>query len=149
MTVLCAHSSFKYYALTLTFGFPLSVSVSPSVSPTISGYRMPHIALSVLVIDSHVRWQIDHHSSLGFSNCGSGPPPHHHYSLWPIDLPGWGASGLGVQTKDSFFFPYLILPLSVSVHATSLWPAVKTEDDYIKVFAPCIHAWCHEASCGR
>lgn len=104
MTVLCAHSSSKYYALTPTFCFPPSVSVSPSLSPAIAGYRMPHVALSALVIDSRVRWQIDHYSGLGFSNCGSGPPPHHHhYSRWPIDLPGRGASGLGVPTKDSFF----------------------------------------------
>ncbi len=44
-----------------------------------------------------------------------------------------------VSKPKTLFFPYLILPLSVSVHATSLWPAVKTEDDYIKVSAPCIH----------
>lgn len=83
----------------------LSLSLRLTLSPAISGYQMPHVALSALVIDSHVRWQIDHYSGLEFSNCGSGPPPHHHhYSFWPIDLPGRGASGLGVPTKDSFFF---------------------------------------------
>lgn len=64
MTVLCAHLSCKYYALTLSFSSPLSISVSPSLSPAISGYGMPHVALSALVIDSHVRWQIDHYFGL-------------------------------------------------------------------------------------
>ncbi len=84
----------------LIFSFPLSVSVSP----TISDSRMPHVALSALVIDSHVRWYIDRRSSPRFSNCGSGPQPHHHYSLWPIDLPGRGASGPGCPNQRLFFF---------------------------------------------
>lgn len=104
----------KYYALTLTFCFPLSVSVSPSLSPSISGYRMPHVALSALVIDRHARWQIGRYSHRGLSNCGSGPPPrHYHYSLLPIDLPGRRALVLGVPTK--FFFFHIWYSLSVSV----------------------------------
>lgn len=34
-----------------------------------------------------------------------------------------------VSRPKTLFFPHLILPLSVSVPATSLWPAVKAEDD--------------------
>lgn len=32
-------------------------------------------------------------------------------------------------SQPKTLFPHLILPLSVSVPATSLWPAVKAEDD--------------------
>lgn len=83
---------------------------------------MPHIALSAFVIDSTVRWQIDHCSGPGLCACGcdSGRlPHHHHYSFSPIDLPRRRASGLGVPTKKSIF-PHLILSPTLSA---SLPPA--------------------------
>ena len=114
MTVLCAHSSSKYYALTLSLSFPQSISVTPSLSPAISGYRMPHVALSALVIDSHVRWQIDHYWGSGLSNRDSGPLPRHcHYSLLPIDL-CW-VRCLRPGCPDQKTSPHVILPLSLSV----------------------------------
>lgn len=126
MTVLCAHSSSKYCALTFFFSliwFCIFLAVSSRC------YRIPSVALSASVIDRRARWQIDHYS---------------HRRLWPSTTPS-SLLSLLICLGDVFWAwvshpktPHLILPFCVSVSATSLWPAVKAEDDKINVFAPCL-----------
>lgn len=84
------------------------------------GYRIPCVALSASVIDRHARWQIDHYP---------------HRRLWPSTTPS-SLPSLLICLGDMFLAwvshpktPHLILPSCVSVPATSLWPAVKAEDD--------------------
>lgn len=93
------------------------------------GHRIPYVALSASVIDRHVRWQIDHYS---------------HRRLWPSTTPSSFLSLL-ICLGDVFWAwvsqpktPHLILPFCFRVPSTSLWPAVKVEDNSINVFAPCL-----------